>query len=134
MVTQGNETQIGLQNFFERYIQLFTCFYQDIMKVISRDHTAKFPNCYFTHLFILNSILNQGYSDPFFFSSLKTVYLAFLDSFFLFSVSHDIILLPGPFIFLNLCLHVHFLLNVLLMSFPKIFQFFISKNCVQHNR
>lgn len=75
MVTQGNETQIGLQNFFERYIQLFTCFYQDIMKVTSSDHTAKFPNCYFTHLFILNSILNQGYSDPFSFSSLKTLFI-----------------------------------------------------------
>lgn len=29
MVTQGNGTQIGLQNFLERYIQLFRCFYQD---------------------------------------------------------------------------------------------------------
>lgn len=70
------------------------------MKVISSDHTAKFPNFYFTYLFILNPILNQGYSDPFSFSPLKIRFhwLSWIH-FFPFTVSHCFILLPGYFIF-----------------------------------
>lgn len=127
-VTHGNGTQTGFQNSLKSNVHHYRWFHEDTMKGTSSDHTAKLPQFYFTHFFILNS---KFYCQPRLLWSLslplKTIYLLGLSGFLPpFSVSHFVILLPESFLFLILCLHVHFILNIL-MAFSKIFQICISK-------
>lgn len=127
MVTHGNETQIGLRNSLRSDVHLYRRFHEDTMKGISSDHTAKLPKFCLTRSIILNSKFHSQPRLLWSLSLISKLCLLSLSGFIpRFGVSHCIILLPEPFTFLNLCLRVHLILNIL-VPFPKIFQLCIAK-------